>query len=163
MVAIVTADKDASIRHSELPVYILGIEIGQICHAVTAVGGVVLIVQVGLIQHLTVHRDGVGIVVDVNCLSAGSDDALDQRFVVKSSVLAQNDHIALSRRVGDAAHQHQVAVVERGVHGGTVHADHAAEEGEHPHDNDQYHHQQLEPFKQALTPVLLGLRLAGFL
>ena len=76
----------------------------------------------------------------------------------------QDHHIPLLGLIGDALEKEHVPVVEGGVHGVAVHADHAAEEGEEDQDKGQGKGEGLEPAVEvgAESPrLLLFARLLG--
>ena len=103
MVAVVTHEEDFALRHGKR-------EHG----ALFAIG---VVVDVVLVQKLTVHIDLTQVKVDVHGLARGGDDALDDGLRVKG-LLARDDDIAdlivaAEQRVDD---EKPVAVLQRRDH-----------------------------------------------
>ncbi len=132
VVAVVAHDEDGALRHLNMGLVLIG-------------GTQHGLMDVGLVQHLSVRCDGARVVVDVHRLSAHGDDPLDDGPVHIAEGLGEHHHIPLLGLIADALEQQHVPVVQRGIHGAAVHADDAPHEGEEKDQRHQGQHQGLEP------------------
>ena len=111
-------------------------------HAFAPAGQAHSLLDIVLGDSLTVHVDGVGVIVDIHLLALGGDDPLDDG-VLLIALLGEHHHVALLWGVAQGPYQNQIAAEQGVLHGRAADHDHPGHKSEQ--EDEQRHHRHQHP------------------